>query len=129
MSNDTVSVGPAAAHRADGTVTSEDRPAARETALAGRITRAVREVMANPELSVRTTALGDGMFQVRLPRTAAGSVGIGSTGRTAWLERLEQVAGARITVTAANAAPRDTWSCVVLLQAVDALGQPSSEHR
>lgn len=76
--------------------------------LAGKITRAVRKVMSNPQLSVRTTALGSGRFRVRLPSTAAASAGLGSTQRTPWLERLEEAAGAGITVTSVTASRADS---------------------
>jgi hypothetical protein len=76
--------------------------------LAGKITRAVRKVMSNPQLSVRTTALGSGRFRVRLPSTSAASAGIGSTQRTPWLERLEEAAGAGITVTSVTASRADS---------------------
>jgi hypothetical protein len=79
-----------------------------DKALAGKITRAVREIMSNPQLSVRTTALGSGRFRVRLPSTSAASAGLDSTQRTPWLERLEQAVGTRITVTSVTASRTDS---------------------
>lgn len=80
-----------------------------DKALAGKITRAVREVMSNPRLSVRTTALGSGRFRIRLPSTSAASAGLDSTQRTPSLGRLELAAGAGITVTSVTASRAESW--------------------
>jgi hypothetical protein len=105
--------GPNAVDRA----TPAPRPSNGDKALAGKITRAVRKIMSNPQLSVRTTALGGGRFRVRLPSTAAPYAGLDSTTRTLRLERLEEAAGARITVTNITASRTGSVFSVVHLRA------------